>query len=141
MFYCEYCRVTHDWPRSIGWPFMGVSRGNCELCGEGSYCHDVPSASLPEVICPPGQYKFCPECGARRFHGLTDYLCIFCRGDKELPDPDEEIRQADERMKARVDKLVKDIDARMPKADKEQIRNEVLLKLSLELLDKGNSNP
>lgn len=46
MFYCDSCRKAKGWPESIAQSF-----GACELCGNGRYCHDVPSSILPEA--PP----------------------------------------------------------------------------------------
>lgn len=47
MFFCEPCRVEKKWPKSLGFPFMGVSYGFCEICGKTADCHDVPSSALP----------------------------------------------------------------------------------------------
>jgi hypothetical protein len=46
MFFCENCRVKNKWPKSLGWPFMGVSYGRCEICRKHTECHDVPSSAL-----------------------------------------------------------------------------------------------
>jgi hypothetical protein len=48
MFFCEECRKKNDWPTSLGYPFMGVSYGRCEICKKTDECHDVPSSRLPE---------------------------------------------------------------------------------------------
>lgn len=107
MFYCDFCRAAYKWPRSAGWPYMGVSRGKCEMCDTVEYCHDVPSQHLPDA-----QYiyesvmKECTECGVRRVHKKDDYVCVFCRGEVALPDPHKEIHEADATAKARIDDLL-----------------------------------
>lgn len=49
MFYCETCRVKNEWPKA----YLSFSRGNCELCGKFSVCHDVPSKALTPVKIQP----------------------------------------------------------------------------------------
>ena len=49
MFFCEKCRVKNDWPTSMGYPFMGISYGPCEVCKKVGECHDVPSVGLRKV--------------------------------------------------------------------------------------------
>jgi len=41
MFYCDECRVLHNYPES-----MVKSRGHCEICGELAVCNDVPTSEL-----------------------------------------------------------------------------------------------
>src|SRR4051794_21191986 len=83
MFYCDFCRAAQGWPRSAGWPHMGISEGPCEMCGQHHVCHDVPSDRL--VGRAGGKkrltLKDCAECGHRRYADKDDYLCVFCRGD------------------------------------------------------------
>jgi len=54
MFFCEKCRVKNEWPTSLGYPFMGLSYGACEICHKVGECHDVPSSGLPM---PPRKSK------------------------------------------------------------------------------------
>jgi hypothetical protein len=46
MFYCEECRIKHNYPGAVGWPTIGMSYGKCEICGKLAECHDVSSDSL-----------------------------------------------------------------------------------------------
>lgn len=55
MFFCEECRVKNGWPTSLGYPFMGVSYGPCEVCKKVGECHDVPSSALPDEKKPASQ--------------------------------------------------------------------------------------
>jgi len=47
MLYCENCRIQKNWPRSAGYPFIGVvSNSRCEQCGARGDCNDVPALKL-----------------------------------------------------------------------------------------------
>jgi len=47
MLYCENCRIQKNWPRSAGYPFIGVvSNSRCEQCGALGDCNDVPALKL-----------------------------------------------------------------------------------------------
>lgn len=102
MFYCEFCRVQLELNPSAGWPHMGVSRGRCELCGVGHYCHDrkLPAA---EGTKEPYRMMKCAECNERHYGEENDYLCTFCRGIHKRPDPDAIMREADAAVKAQVE--------------------------------------
>lgn len=99
MFYCDYCRVAWEYPKSLGWPSMGVSQGQCELCLEVRACHDVHHSQL-ERYKNSRQMKLmqCGECDERRWSWKDDYLCIFCRGDAELPNPEKELAEYRQRL-------------------------------------------
>lgn len=51
MIFCEDCRIKKNYPRSSGYPHVGVSQNSkCEICGKTGDQHDVPGLFLvPEV--------------------------------------------------------------------------------------------
>ncbi len=109
MFYCDYCRAAWEWPRSLGWPVMGVSWGRCELCDNQDHCHDVPLAVLSRYKNKRMlKVKDCGECQQRRPHWVADYICVFCRGDIERPDPEADLKQANLEAKLRLEKKVQE---------------------------------
>jgi hypothetical protein len=47
MIFCEYCRLKKKWPRSAGFPLIGiVENSKCEVCSTRTNCHDVPAIKL-----------------------------------------------------------------------------------------------
>lgn len=47
MIFCESCRIKKKWPRSTGFPYIGVRQSTqCEVCLKIRNCHDVPGSML-----------------------------------------------------------------------------------------------
>lgn len=51
MIFCEDCRLKKQWPRSPGFPFVGIEKSvKCEVCHKKTDCHTVPTVVLlPEA--------------------------------------------------------------------------------------------
>ena len=47
MKFCEDCRIKKNWPRSTGFPYIGIAlNSKCEVCGKHTDCNDVPGLEL-----------------------------------------------------------------------------------------------
>jgi len=47
MKFCEDCRIKKHWPRSTGFPYIGIAMNSkCEVCGKHTDCNDVPGLEL-----------------------------------------------------------------------------------------------
>lgn len=139
MFYCDYCRVQFEYPVSPGWPAM-VSRGNCEICGNTEFCHDYKLSGTRMIRVGKLERISCGQCGEFHWAQEGDYLCTFCRGVHERPDPDTDIREHSNKINRIVQEMV-DAAKEGHEWDSGDILRRLREERSQETLDKPMEEP
>ena len=77
MLFCENCRERNKWPRSSGYPYIGLrENAKCEVCRKFDVCHDVPGLMLVPGSEKTQTEKTLDKAIQQEYHQKADSLTI-----------------------------------------------------------------